>query len=277
MVDSVSSLATRFRDLLVTNMTHAGGSLVPGQGALLSATSPLWTVPQDLDVTRDFQELTTRATALGSHGMWLAAAGHAGLAAQAIARGQTRYAVLCLTVAVAFGYNDCVALHAAAIRPLHDLPQFQDLYRQIRVTPADLAEFLWLRREMQTLSRDAQRAGIENLRRQDSRMSVLPQAPMPDRDPNTNGILITRFELAAARIALQQALMQSDIARRSDNLLRHAVSERDHSRARRDSWHAHLQESQLQLAAPRRAFIEDSNAHTTSIPCPPLGSIPNPG
>ncbi|MEU3560684.1 hypothetical protein [Kitasatospora sp. NPDC006786] len=63
--------------------------------------------------------------------------------------------------------------------PLHRDPRFQALYQRIRITQADLDEFYWLHQEMQTMSREAQNATVDNLGRLDTGVSPLPKAPCP--------------------------------------------------------------------------------------------------
>ncbi|MFI6006897.1 hypothetical protein ACIA98_42340 [Streptomyces sp. NPDC051366] len=82
---------------------------------------------------------------------------------------------------MAAGFNDCVALHIAPIRPLHHDPRFRALYQRMRFTAADLDEFFWLHQEMRTMSRDAERATIDNAGRLDTGVSLLPQAPIGAR------------------------------------------------------------------------------------------------
>ncbi|MCZ0978293.1 hypothetical protein O1L60_00850 [Streptomyces diastatochromogenes] len=155
MADTVDSLATRFHDLLVALLT---------QGPATVGTAGL-------------HDVVARATALGPDGAWLAAAGHAGLGGLACAHGQTDQAVLHFDAAVSAGYNDCVALHVAPVRPLHGDPRFQDLYRRMRVTQGDLDEMFWLHQEMQIMSREAQEMAVDNVGRLDTGVSVLPRPP----------------------------------------------------------------------------------------------------
>ncbi|WP_198540434.1 hypothetical protein [Streptomyces exfoliatus] len=62
--------------------------------------------------------LYARREADRANGTWLIGAGEASLGALAVAHGQADQAVFDLDVAVAAGFNDCVALHAAPFRPL---------------------------------------------------------------------------------------------------------------------------------------------------------------
>ncbi|MEU6898056.1 MULTISPECIES: hypothetical protein [Streptomyces] len=55
-----------------------------------------------------------------------------------------------LDAAVAAGFNDCVALHVAPVRPLRDDPRFRALYTA---------------------------ASVDNVGRLDTGVSLLPQAP----------------------------------------------------------------------------------------------------
>ncbi|MER5398248.1 hypothetical protein [Streptomyces sp. NPDC002599] len=278
MVDTVNSLAARVHELLVANMANAAAAVVPGQSVLSSLARTFLGVPQQVDVTAGFHDVVARATALGPDGTWLVAAGNAGLAGLAVARRQTGQALSHLDMAVTAGYNDCVALHMPALRPLHNDPHFRAVYQRMRVTPADLDEFFWLHQEMRVMSRDAQRASIDNIGRRDVGVSLLPQAPLPTRTPNTAGVLITRIDLAAAQTSLQQAATNSDIQRSSGNIGLSVIDDSwDHSRARRDAWRADELESQRRRAAAARAFVERPGVGTVLSPCPPLGSISYPG
>ncbi|KJY29206.1 hypothetical protein VR46_37305, partial [Streptomyces sp. NRRL S-444] len=136
MVDTVNSLAARVHELLVEVMTN--GPAAVG--------------------TAGFHDVVARATALGPDGTWLVAAGHASLGVLAVLHGEADRAIFHLDAAVAAGFNDCVALHVAPIRPLHDDPRFRALYQRMRITQADLDEFFWLHQEMQLMSQDAQTA-----------------------------------------------------------------------------------------------------------------------
>ncbi|MFI1170168.1 hypothetical protein [Streptomyces melanogenes] len=256
MVDTVNSLATRLHEVLVELLTK--GPAVAG--------------------TRGLHDVVARATALGPDGAWLAAAGRASLGELACVQGQVEQAILHFEAAVSDGFNDCVALHIDAVRPLHRDPRFQALYRRIRITQADLDEFFWLHQEMQIMSRDAQQAAVDNMGRLDTGVSLLPQAPMPTREPNTPGVLITRIDLAAAQTALQQAVIKAEFQRSSGNTSLSLIDDTwDYPRARHDAWHADELDSRRLQAAAARAFVERPGANTMIIPCPPLGSITYPG
>ncbi|MGW1508183.1 hypothetical protein [Streptomyces sp. NPDC002394] len=255
MADTVDSLAARFHDLLVTLMLD---------GPAAAGTAGL-------------HDVVARATALGPGGAWLAAAAHAGLGGLACAYGQTDQAVLHFDAAVAAGYNDCVGLHVAPVRPLHGDPRFQALYRRIRVTQADLDEFFWLHQEMQIMSREAQQMTVDNIGRLDTGVSVLPQAPMPTRAPNTPGVLITRIDLSATATALRQVVMKAEFQRSSGNTSLGLIDDTwDHPHARYDARHADELDHRRLRAAEARAFIERPGVGTTLAPCPPLGSIAYP-
>ncbi|MEU6867174.1 hypothetical protein ABZ924_28675 [Streptomyces sp. NPDC046876] len=256
MADTVNSLAVRVHELLVAFLTH--GSAAVGSAGL--------------------QDVVARARALGPDGTWLVAAGHASLAGLAIARGQADQVVFHLDAAVAAGFNDCVALHSAPVRPLHADPRFRALYQRMRITAADLDEFLWLHREMQIMAQEAQTARVDNIGRLDTGVSLLPQAPMPTREPNTPGVLITRIDLAATQTALQRAALKAEFQRSSGNTSLSLIDDPwDQTRALRDAWHADELESRRRRAAEARAFVERPGADTTLVPCPPLGSISYPG
>lgn len=256
MVDTVNALAARVHELLVAFLTQ--GSAAVGTAGL--------------------QDVVARAGALGPDGTWLAAAGHASLAGMALARGQADQVVFHLDAAVAAGFNDCVALHSAPIRPLHDDPRFRALYQRMRITQADLDEFFWLHREMQIMASEAQTASVDNIGRLDTGVSPLPQAPMPTREPNTPGVLITRIDLAATQTALQQVALKAEFQRSAGNTSLSLIDDSwDHPRATRDAWYADELDSRRRRAAEARAFVERPGADTTLIPCPPLGSIAYPG
>ncbi|MFJ8011380.1 hypothetical protein [Streptomyces sp. NPDC096339] len=257
MVDTVNSLATRVHELEVAILTGAT-SLVNG--------------------TTGFHDIVARATRLGPEGAWLAASGHAALGGLALAHGQVDQAIHHLDAAVTGGFNDCVALHSAPIRPLHGDPRFRALYERMRVTPADLDEFFWLHQEMQIATREAQAATVDNIGRLDTGVSLLPQAPMPTREPNTPGVLITRIDLAATQAALQQTAIKAEFQRSAGNTSLSLIDDSwDYTRATRDAWHADVLDTQRLQAAAARAFVERPGAGSMLIPCPPLGSISYPG
>ncbi|WP_030691040.1 hypothetical protein [Streptomyces globisporus] len=275
MVDTVNSLAARVHELLVALLTDGADARVPGQGA--SPARGFLAAPPSVDVTTGFHDVVARATTLGPEGTWLVAAGHAGLGVLAVARGQKDQGVFHLDTAVTAGFNDCVTLHAALLRPLHDDPRFRALYQRMRITAADLDELFWLHQEMQLMSQDAEKAMIDNIGRLDTGVSLLPQAPLPTREPNTPGVLITRIDLAATQTALRQTALKLDFQRSSGNTSLGLIDDSwDHSRAGRDAWHADELDSQRLRAAEARAFVERPGAGTTLTPCPPLGSITYP-
>ncbi|MFE6050715.1 hypothetical protein ACFQ6N_08170 [Kitasatospora sp. NPDC056446] len=277
MVDTVSSLASRVHDLLVANLSSPAVAAVPGQGALATLARALMGAPQGVDITTGFHDVIARATALGPDAAWLVAAGHGGLAGLAFKRRQTDQALFHLEAAVTAGYNDCVSLHAEPLRPFHADPRFRAAYRRIRITLADLDELLWLHREVLIMSRDATRASIDNIGRRDTGVSLLPQAPMPTRVPNTPGVLIARLELAAAQTVLQRAAMKSDMSRSSGNISLSLIDDSwDYAGARRDAWRADELESHRHRASAARAFVERPGVSTLVIPCPPLGTIAYP-
>ncbi|MFI8460226.1 hypothetical protein [Kitasatospora sp. NPDC085464] len=255
MVDTVSSLTTRLHEVLVEFLTKG-----PGVG------------------TRGLHDVVARAGALGPAGAWLAASGHASLAGLAWAQGQADTTVLHLEAAVAGGFNDCVALHTAPMVPLHRDPRFRALYERMRITQADLDEYFWLHREMQIMVRDAQDATVDNIGRLDTGVSLLPQAPLPTREPNTPGVLITRLDVAAAQTAIQQAAVRAEFQRSAGNTSLDLIDGSwDQPRAMRDAWYADELETRRRRAAEARAFVERPGAGTTLVPCPPLGSITYPG
>ncbi|MFG2976878.1 hypothetical protein ACGFYY_28300 [Streptomyces sp. NPDC048331] len=261
MADTVDSLVARTYEVLVELLT-SGSLAVPAPGQ---------------DPSAGLHEVIARGTALGPDGAWLVATGHAGLGGLAIARGQTDQGIVHLDAAVTFGFNDCVALHAAPMRALHHDPRFQALYRRMRVTSADLDEFFWLHQEMQIMVRDARTASVDNIGRLDTGVSPLPQAPMPTREPNTPGVLITRIDLAVTQTALQRVAIKAEFERSSGNTALGLIDDSwDHSRARRDAWHADELDSRRRQAAEARAFVERPGADTVLVPCPPLGSIAYP-
>ncbi|MEC4574898.1 hypothetical protein [Streptomyces virginiae] len=258
MADTVNSLVARVHELLVAHLTQGAAA----RGA---------------EVTAGLHDVVARATALGPEGTWLVAAGHAGLAGLGIARGEVERILFHLDAAVAAGFNDCVGLHVAPIHPLHDDPRFRAVYQRMRVTQADLDEFFWLHQEMQIMARDATTASVDNVGRLDTGVSLLPQAPLPTREPNTVGVLITRLDLAAAQTAVQQVALKAEFQRSSGNTSLSLIDgEWDDPRATRDAWYADELETRRRRAAEARAFVERPGAGTTLVPCPPLGSITYP-
>ncbi|MFD7783883.1 hypothetical protein ACFV4Q_12415 [Streptomyces nojiriensis] len=261
MVDTVNSLVARLHEVLVALLTDGATAVAPGR-----------------DGSAGLHDVVARATALGPDGTWLVGAGHSSLFGLAVARGQADQAVFHLDAAVTAGFNDCVVLHADPIRPLHHDPRFRALYERMRVTQADLDEFHWLHQEMQTMSREARQASVDNIGRLDTGVSLLPQAPLPTREPNTLGVLITRIDLAATQTALRQAAVKADFQRSSGNTSLSLIDDSwDHPRATRDAWHADELDTRRQQAADARAFVERPGAGTTLVPCPPLGSLTYPG
>ncbi|KJY29189.1 hypothetical protein VR46_37310, partial [Streptomyces sp. NRRL S-444] len=81
-----------------------------------------------------------------------------------------------------------------------------------------------------------QTAAVDNIGRLDTGVSPLPQAPMPTREPNTPGVLITRIDLAATQTALQQAALKAEFQRSSGNTSLSLIDDSwDYERARRDA------------------------------------------
>ncbi|MFJ4667645.1 hypothetical protein [Kitasatospora purpeofusca] len=251
MATTVNSLISRLHDLLLGHLTNNG-----------------------VDVVAGLHDIVARASALGPDGAWLAAAAHADLSDLAVARGQVDLGLRHLDAAVDGGYNDCVALHVPAVRPLHQDPRFRAAYGRMRVTQADLDEFFWLHREMQIAVSDARTATVDNIGRLDTGVSLLPQAPLPTREPNTPGVLITRIHLTVIQGALQQAAVKAEFGRSSGNTALDLIDGTwDPTRARYDAWHADEQDTRRHQAAQARAFVEHPGAATDLAPCPPLGSI----
>ncbi|MEV7281770.1 hypothetical protein [Streptomyces sp. NPDC093111] len=254
MADTVHSLIARLHDLLVAQLTEGPTTGVAG-----------------------VHDVVARAAGLGPDGAWIAAAGHVSLGGTALVQGQPDRTISHLEAAVEAGYNDCVALHAGPVRPLHRDPRFQALYRRMRVTQGDLDEFFWLHREMWTAVRDAQDATVDNIGRLDTGVSSLPQAPMPTREPHTVGVLITRVDLAATQSALRQAALKAEFQRSAGNTSLDLIDGSwDHPRALYDARHADELETRRRQAAEARAFVERPGAGTTLGACPPLGSITYP-
>ncbi|MDY0810770.1 hypothetical protein [Kitasatospora purpeofusca] len=251
MVTTVNSLISRLQDLLLGHLTNSG-----------------------VDVVAGLHDIVARASVLGPDGAWLAAAAHADLSDLAVAQGQVDLGLRHLDAAVDGGYNDCVALHVPTVRPLHQDPRFRAAYGRMRVTEADLDEFFWLHREMRIAVSDARTATVDNIGRLDTGVSLLPQAPLPTREPNTPGVLITRIHLAVIQGALQQSAVKAEFQRSSGNTALDLIDGTwDPTRARYDAWHADERDTRRQQAAQARAFVERPGASTTLAPCPPLGSI----
>ncbi|MFE2177406.1 hypothetical protein [Kitasatospora sp. NPDC059462] len=254
MADTVNSLVARLHDVVVGILTGGPSAAAAGTGSL--------------------HDVVARAAALGPDGAWLAASGHAGLAGVACAQGRADEVVHHLDAAVSYGFNDCVALHAAPLLPLHHDPRFRALYGRMRITEADLDEVYWAHREMRIMMSDAQRASIDNISRYDTGVSLLPQAPMPTREPHTPGVLITRLDLAVTQDALQRTAVQADFRRSAGNTSLSLIDDTwDYGRARRDAWHADELDHHRLRASEARAFVERPGAGATLLPCPPLGSI----
>ncbi|EFL13048.1 hypothetical protein [Streptomyces sp. C] len=265
-------------ELLVAHLSDsAAAQAPPPQDLLSSLASGLFGVPLRVDVAAGLQDVIARATALGPAGTWLVAAGHAGLAGIALTRGQAEPVLHHLDAAVTAGFNDCVALHAGPVLPLHHDPRFRALYQRIRLTEGDLDEFFWLHREMWTAVREARDATVDNIDRLDTGVSLLPQAPMPTREPDTPGVLITRIDLAATQTALQQAAVKAEFGRSSGNTALSLIDDTwDHSHARRDAWHADDRDTRRRRAAEARAFTARPGAGTAILAAPPLGSFTYP-
>ncbi|MFG3053560.1 hypothetical protein ACGFZP_21780 [Kitasatospora sp. NPDC048239] len=228
--------------------------------------------------TRGLESIVARASTLGPDGAWLVAAGHSSLAGLACARGQVEQAVFRFEAAVAAGYNDCVAVHLEPIRSLlHGDPRFWALYERMRITQADLDELFWLHREMYAMIQEAQQSTVDNIGRRDTGVALLPQAPLPTREPNSPGVLCTRVELAAVQTALRAAAIKADFQRSAENVSLSLIDDTwNYAGARQDAWYADGLDAHRQQAAWAREFVERPGAGTTLGPCPPLGSIAYP-
>ncbi|WP_405982676.1 hypothetical protein [Streptomyces sp. NBC_00158] len=273
MADTVNSLAARVHELLVAHLTGGAAAAAP-QPDFLSSLGSLFGAPQRVDVAAGLHDVIARATALGPAGAWLVAAGHASLAGMALARGQAEPVLFHLDAAVTAGFNDCVALHSGPVLPLHHDPRFRALYQRIRVTEGDLDEFYWLHREMQAAVRDAQDATVDDIDRLDGGVSLLPQTPLPTREPDTAGVLITRIDLAAAQTALQRTAVKAEFQRASGNNALSLIDDTwDYAGARRDARYADDRDTRRRRSVEARAFTERPGVGHALVPGPPLGSI----
>ncbi|GAB7188102.1 hypothetical protein ATKI12_7933 [Kitasatospora sp. Ki12] len=259
MVDTVSSLTSRAHDLMVASLSSPAAAGAAGQDAHLVA---------------GFQDLIGRALVLGSDAGWLVAFGNSGLAGLAFKHRQVDQALYHLDVAVTAGYNDCLELHAPALVAYHGDPRFRALYQRMRITLADLDELQWLHREVVIMSQEASQASVDNIGRRDTGISLLPQAPLPTRVPNTPGILASRLEVAAVQTALRQAAWNAEVSRSSGNTSLSLIDDTwDYPGARRDAWDADVLDTRREQAAAARAFVERPGLSTLVVPCPPLGSL----
>jgi hypothetical protein len=278
MAETVGSLTARLHELLVASLGGAAPAAPAGGLRDLLTRAFTGTAGPRVDVVAGFRDLVARATVLGPDGTWLVAAGHAALAGIAINHGQTDQAISHFGGAVAAGYSDCVAVHAAPVRPLHGNPRFRAIYERMRVTEADLDELFWLHRETQIMASQATSAAIENIGRHDTGVSLLAQAALPTRTPHTAGVIIARAELMAAQHVLQTVAMSSDIQRSAGNIGISLIDDSwDERRGRRDAWRADELLDARRRAAAARTFVERPGAGTVLVPCPPLGSIPGQG
>ncbi|MEV7543578.1 hypothetical protein [Streptomyces sp. NPDC089915] len=274
MADTVHSLIPRLHELLVTHLTQEAAGAGRARDPLSSLTRAFLGAPQPVDVAAGLHQLVTRATALGPDGAWLAAAGHANLAGMALTRGETERTLYHLGAAVEFGYNDCVAVHAGPVRPLHRDARLHFVYERMRVSAADLDELYWLHREMQIMVREARDATVDNIGRTDGGVSSLPAAPLPTREPDSPGVLATRIELAAVQTALQQAALKAEFGRSSGNTSLDLIDGGwDHARTRSDARWADELDARRERDAAARAFVGHPGAGRVLGPCPPLGSI----
>ncbi|MEU8920149.1 hypothetical protein AB0D10_04315 [Kitasatospora sp. NPDC048545] len=179
-----------------------------------------------------------------------------------------------LDAAVTAGYNDCLELHAPALLAHHADPRFRGAYQRMRITMADLDELQWLHREVVIMSQEATQASVDNIGRRDTGVSLLPQAPLPTRVPDTPGILCARLELTAVQTALRRAAWNADVSRSSGNTSLSLIDDTwDYPGARHDAWHADVLDTRREQAAAARAFVERPGLSTLLVPCPPLGSL----
>jgi hypothetical protein len=276
VVDSVQALSGRFVDLTAALLQGRETQPSSGQpGGLRDRFSRAMTgAGLKVDVAAGMRDLVLRGTALGPQGRWIVAAANSGLATLAFKHRNYDAALSHLGGAVAAGYSNCVALNDPIFRPFWSDPRFTAIYGRMRISEADLDELLWLTREIQAMSRDATQASIDNIGRHDTGVSLLAQAPMPMREPQTAGVFVARLELLAVQRVLQQLAMNADISRSSGNVSLSLIDDSwDERRARRDSWEADRVERARQRAAEARAFRERPGAGRALMPCPPLGSV----
>ncbi|MFD8276112.1 hypothetical protein [Streptomyces flaveolus] len=257
MNDIVHSLASRLHDLLVEHSLTRVSSGLPARADA---------------VVDELRALAEDAAGLGPDARWIIAAAYAGLATIGLRSNIPDLAIIGLEVAVRAGYNDCLQLGSASMSPLHHHDRFRALYQQMRISEADLDELRWQQRELLFMARDLERAGIDNIARRDTRISRLPQAPMPTRVPDTPGILAARLEVQAAQSALQQLALEAEMSRAANNMTLSIMDLWDYGQARRDAWSADGMEAQLHNASAARAYFEPPGLSHAVVHCPPLGS-----
>lgn len=276
MVDSVQSLSSRFVDLNVAILQGRDAQPPSGPpGGLRDRFSRAMAgAGLRVDAAAGMRDLVLRGTALGPRGQWIVAAANSALAALAFKHRNYDAALSHLGGAVAAGYSNCVALNDPVFRPLWSDPRFTAIYGRMRISEADLDELIWLAREVQAMSREATQASIDNIGRHDTGVSLLAQAPLPTREPQTAGVFAARLELVAVQTVLQQLAMNSDINRSANNISLSLIDDSWNERqARRDGWEADRVERERQRAAQARAFRERPGAGRALMPCPPLGSL----
>ncbi|MFH7597916.1 hypothetical protein WDV06_22825 [Streptomyces racemochromogenes] len=277
MADTVHSLTAHVHELLVTHLTQSAAAAAPAPDVFSFLTGTVPPAPRRTDVAAGLHDAVARAAALGPEGAWLVAAGHVTLGGMAVLGRDAERALFHFDAAVTAGYNDCVAFHIGLVRPLHHDPRFRALYARMRVTQADLDEFFWLHQEMQTTAREAQTAAVDDVGRHDTGVSLLPQAPLPTREPDTPGVLVTRLDLAATQTAIQRVAVQAEFRRSSGNVSLSLIDGSwDDDRALRDARYADQLDDLRRRAAESRAFVERPGVARVLAPCPPLGSLTYP-
>lgn len=163
---------------------------------------------------RDLGGLLPEARARGPR--WMEALLHV-LIADACGRlGDLAEGIGHLRAAVELGWNDCVAVTAEpGLAALAAVPEYQEIYGRIMVSPADLEELRWIHAERINIDHDTQMMISENVGRKDSSPTEVPQTPLPTRAPHGLGVPAARALLRLRQLSQLHAVQTSDALRRS--------------------------------------------------------------
>tara|TARA_B100000609_G_scaffold199582_1_gene204434 strand:- start:7457 stop:10420 length:2964 start_codon:yes stop_codon:yes gene_type:complete len=124
-------------------------------------------------------------------------------------------ALKALSSAIKLGYDDIISLATApAWAPLRKHKTFKILYRSIRISPRDLAELWWQRKEQRFIHHDTKMMIIENITRKDNSWTQVPQSTIPSHRTSSPTVKLGRILLRRQQQHQKSIVLRSDIQRK---------------------------------------------------------------
>ena len=200
---------------------------------------------------------------------WMQAGIYAEMASAYLKLQENTKAVEFLSRAIELGYDDCLSLKEDPITTLQSNPEFQKQYESIRISPADLLELFWLKKELQTVDHEIKMMITENINRADTSATEIHQSMIPVRKTSSPGVLYMR-EVLAMYHAVQFEVVQKSDTQRMQHVANMSIINGglNQEAMLRSVQEASNRAEDRKREVKNREFRIDPNASTEPQPCP---------